>query len=178
MGTFTRVAYITKTRNLEGSVVAQSADKLPFLLSVGLEVHFVPPALHAPRHACVKSVVELKQDTYEVEFEGIESIDDAKKLVGCYCLAADESLPDFEAMEEPALLLGFAVTDASWGVLGEVVEVLASSVQATLVVAGEDREVMIPFVDEFVLSVDDDAGIIQTDIPESLLNINSAIENL
>ena len=75
MSAFARVAFIAKTRNLEGSVVATSADGLPFLLCEGMEVHFVPPSLRGPRNARVSSIRQIREDSYEVSFEDVEGIE-------------------------------------------------------------------------------------------------------
>ena len=51
MRAWTDVAVLARTKNLQGGFVAQSAAGLPFLLSEGLEVAFVPPVSDAPRAA-------------------------------------------------------------------------------------------------------------------------------
>ena len=174
MSSFTRVAYIAKTRNLEGSVVAQSAGDLPFLLCENMMVYFVPPVLRGPRQACIAAVKQLKNDSYEVLFEGIDSIDEAEKIVGCYCLAANEDLPSFESIDEPQLLLGFEVNDVESGLLGEVEEVLMGCAQALLVVQGPYGEVMIPVVEEFLVDIDDVQRSITVDIPAGLIGMNGS----
>lgn len=173
MSAFARVAYIAKTRNLEGSVVASSADGLPFLLCEGMEVHFVPPSLRGPRCARVSFVQQLKDDSYEVGFEGIDSIDDAELIAGCYCLAESDSLPEIDPSDDPRMLLDFSVQDAEFGDLGLVAEVMITPAQAILVVEGSHGEVMIPVVDEFIVDMDADSRTIEVSIPAGLLTINS-----
>lgn len=176
MSAFARVAYIAKTRNLEGSVVATSADGLPFFLCEGMEVHFVPPSLRGPRNARVSSVRQLKDDSYEVGFDGIVSIDDAEKVVGCYCLAQSDSLPEVDPSEDPRMLLDFSVQDIAFGDLGVVCEVVLNPAQAILVVEGPRGEVMIPFVDEFVETIDVQSRALQVSVPAGLIAINAEKE--
>lgn len=178
MSAFARVAYIAKTRNLEGSVVASSADGLPFLLCEGMEVHFVPPSLRGPRCARVSFVQQLKDDSYEVAFEGIDSIDDAELIAGCYCLADSDSLPEIDPSDDPRMLLDFSVQDSEFGDLGLVEEVMLTPAQAILVVTGPYGEIMIPVVDEFIDGIDADSSIIETSIPKGLLSINSKEEQV
>ncbi|MBO4364892.1 MAG: 16S rRNA processing protein RimM, partial [Eggerthellaceae bacterium] len=170
---FVRVAYIAKTKYLEGSVVAQSADGLPFLLAEGLRVHFVPPTLRGPRTAVVHRVRQVGEDAYEVSFDGVSGIEDADKVVGCYCLAAKADVADFASLEAPPTLIGFSVVDSEHGLLGQVNDVLESPAQALLVVEGERGQVMIPVVDEFLDGLDEDSRTVYVRIPESLLTLNS-----
>lgn len=172
MSAYTRVASIVKTKNLEGSVVTQSVDGLPFLLLPGLTVHFVPPRLRAPRRARVRTVRRISEDAYEVSFEGVSDIVAAEALVGCFCLAATEDIADMADVNQPETLLGFSVHDDQWGDLGEVVEVRASPAQAVLVVDGSHGQVMIPVVDEFVIGLDEGSCLVCVQVPQSLLDLN------
>lgn len=176
MSAWVRVAKITKTRNLEGSVVARSADDLPFLLFEGLWVHFVPPSLKGPRMARVATVRSMKDDVYEIEFEGVDSIEDAESIAGCYCLASRDALP--EQIDDPPIdWMGFCVHDECLGDLGFVDEVQVGPAQSLLVVQGSHGSVMIPIVDEFILDVDEDARLIAVSIPESLFDLGGAAYN-
>lgn len=176
MSAFARVAFIAKTRNLEGSVVATSADDLPFLLCEGMEVHFVPPSLRGPRNARVSSVRQIKEDSFEVSFEGVEGIDDAEKIVGCYCLAKSDSIPEIDPSEDPRILLGFSVQDRVLGYLGTVCEVMPNPAQSILVVDGARGEVMIPFVGEFIEGIDMEAEALEVRVPAGLIALNEEKE--
>ena len=171
MSAFVRVAYIVKTKNLEGSVVAQSADGLPFLLFEGLQVHFVPPTLRGPRTAKVRTVRALGEDAYEVSFDGVEGIGDAEMLAGCYCLASKADVEGQVDLQEPVTLIGCGVSDARFGDLGIVEDVLESPAQALLVVQGSHGRVMIPVVDEFMEGLDEGSRTVCVRIPDGLLSL-------
>ena len=172
MSAFVRVAHRIKPKNLEGRVVTQSADGLPVLLCPGLRVHFVPPTLRGPRTAVVRDVRQVRDDAYEVAFDGVESIGDAELVSGCYCLAAKADVAGMADLEVPQTLLGFMVVDAGRGPLGEVVEVLDGAAQAVFVVEGAFGEVMIPVVDEFVTGLDEDARTVHVNVPAGLIGLN------
>ena len=53
------VAELIATQGLKGRLVARSVRGLPFLLSEGSAVFFVPPTLDGPRCARVRSVQHL-----------------------------------------------------------------------------------------------------------------------
>ena len=94
MRAWTDVAVLARTKNLQGGFVAQSAAGLPFLLSEGLEVAFVPPVSDAPRRARVTTVSAIDDRTAVVAFDAVEGIDAAEALVGCHCLVRRADLPE------------------------------------------------------------------------------------
>ena len=176
MATFTRAAFITSARHLNGSVVCKAADGLPFLLREGQTAHFVPPTFDAPRNARVASIEDIKPDSWAVHFDGVDSPEAAEALNGCYCLVADDELPELAPEDHPGTLVGFAVTDDVFGDLGKVAFVQGTPAQATLEIEGPRGSVLVPLVDEFVVELDADARAIRTSIPTSLLVLNSEEE--
>lgn len=176
MSAFSRAAYIVSARHRNGSVVCKAADALPFLLREGQTVHFVPPTLRGVRSTRVLSIKDMPSEGWEVAFEGVESIDAAEALAGSYCLVAEDELPDIGVADDVAVLQGFSVHDLVHGELGSVVAVHVNPAQATLEIEGPYGQVLIPFVDEFVSHVDEDARTMQTNIPESLLVLNASTQ--
>ena len=173
MSSFTRAAFIVSARHLNGSVVCKAADMLPFLLREGQTVHFVPPTLRGPRSARVVSISEMPSDSWEVSFEGVDNIDVAENLAGSYCLVAESELPEVHPEDNAVVLQGYAVHDSVHGSLGVVEAVLVSPAQSTLDIQGPHGQVLVPFVDEFIVHVDEETHTIQTSIPESLLTLNA-----
>ena len=91
-------------------------------------------------------------------------------VIGRLCLVAVADLPEFEEPFDPRELVGLAVVDEEAGTLGTVDDVLVSPEQITLVVRDDARETLIPYVEEFVVDVDED--LITTCVPEGILNLN------
>lgn len=171
MSDWARVARIAKTRNLEGSLVLQAVDGLPFLLAPHMKVRFVPPTLRGPFGGAVDEVREFREGSFEVSFDTVHDVRTAEKLVGSYCLVRKADLPDIDRLEEPATLVGWQVVDDAWGDLGTVAGVDEGSLQARLVVHGEAGEVLIPVVDAFVSDFEEDARTIFVHIPQGLLDL-------
>ncbi|MCR5845102.1 MAG: ribosome maturation factor RimM [bacterium] len=171
---YRNIAKVTKKIGKAGEVAIEPIGGLPFLLPEGMTVHLTPPILDGINHCTVESA-ELRGNTWVVKLSGSNSDTDAFSLVGRTCLVPCDELGDFEEEGDEAYdLIGLSVIDSAEGYLGEVVEVLLSSEQATLVVQrpeGEGgRELLIPFVDEFVKGIDDEA--IAVDLPHDLLTLN------
>ncbi len=173
MRAWTDVAVLAKTRSLAGGFVVKSTTGLPFLLRVGMEVAFVPPVTDLPRRARVSGITGATDTTARVLFEGIEDMSQAKALVGCHCLVRSELLD----LESPAIgalsWMGLRVVDERFGDLGEVSDVLENPGQMLLEVVSPDRKspLLIPLVDEFIVSADPFDARIVVSVPEGLLNL-------
>ena len=167
MGEFLNVAQITKARKRMGRLVVQPCDGLPFLLEEGMTAHVVPPSLDVPRTVVLREAVEGEDCV--VSFEGVDDYAQLVEYVGRYLLVKRADI-DEDLLPEPAPeVTGFAVDDEAFGNLGTVSEILENAYQATLVVEGPHGEVLIPLVDEFLLDVDFEGGIIRTRIPSGLV---------
>ena len=172
MRTWADVAVLAKTKNLQGGFVAQSAAGLPFLLSEGLEVAFVPPVVDAPRRARVESISSADEHAAVVTFDAVHDIDTAEALVGCHCLVRRADLPQDLLDASSCTWSGWEVYDRSAGFLGEVAAVRTMPGQDLLEVAAPaGHTVLIPLVDEFVAGIDEDARRIDVDVPSGLLEL-------
>ena len=172
------VAELIATQGLKGRFVARSVRGLPFLLEEGMKVDFVPPTLNGPRHVRVVSVQHTGADDYLVAFSQVEDRDTAESLVGSHCLLSREQLPDdFDDLlrADATHVSGYTAVDEELGMLGPIVDVREMPMQDLLVVEREGEEVLIPFVDEFVVDVDEDEGIVRLRVPQSLLSLNSSL---
>lgn len=172
MGKWAKVARITRTRNFKGSLNVQSTDGLPFLLSQGMQVWFVPPTLKGPRTGRIEDVEKLDGRTWSVAVDSVTEEKDAEDLAGRYVLALKSDLPhDLEA-EAPVGLVGWRVTDETLGDLGTVADVTVNPAQSLLVVEGELGQVLIPVVDAFIRDVDEEQRALTVRIPEGLIGLD------
>lgn len=169
-----QIAYLAKTKNLSGGLVARGAAGLPSLLYDGLEVALVPPQLDAPRNVHVASAVECAENEALVIFSEVGDLSVAERIVGCSCLVREDAV-DLSLLEEAAGLpdwSGWRVEDAGAGFAGEVVSLDDRAMQPLLVVRAVDgRDVLVPLVDEFVEEVDEEARLIRLACPNGLLDL-------
>ena len=173
MRAWTDVAVLARTKNLQGGFVAQSAAGLPFLLSEGLEVAFVPPVSDAPRRARVTTVSAIDDRTAVVAFDAVEGIDAAEALVGCHCLVRRADLPEGALDAHAGTWDGWEVHDARAGLVGTVagIQELPGQDLLEVVPAAGGRTVLVPLVDALVAGVDEEARRIDVDLPDGLLEL-------
>ncbi|MDR0514901.1 MAG: hypothetical protein LBG81_07050 [Coriobacteriaceae bacterium] len=177
MRRWAKVAVVTKAKYSQGGLAVRAVAGLPFLLRAGMQIAFVPPQLDAPRRAQVCSVRHVKDAVYLTEFDPPLSPDAAGILEGCYCLAERRLLPSDAVLPLERGCEGFEVVDSSFGSLGRVTGLNESPAQACLIVEGHFGSLMIPFVDEFVKGVDCGEGIVETSIPQGLLDLATSTKD-
>ena len=165
------VAVLAKSKNLNGRLVVRATAGFPFLLAEGCEVAFVPPQTDAPRRAVVETVDIVGDSSAEVVFAGVDG-DAARMLVGCHCLIRRSELDESLFEEEPAMWDGWRVIDVTAGEIGKVEGLVDNPGQMLLEVQRADGStVLVPVVDEIVLDVRPDEGIVSTDLPKGLLDL-------
>ncbi len=188
MRNWSDIAVLAKTRNLDGGFVVKATTGLPFLLSVGNEVAFVPPVLDMPRRGIVQQIDLLDDDTALVYFDCIDNRNDASALVGSHCLVQLDDKQRETISQMPASWAGWVVLDDEFGELGSIHDVIENPGQVLLEVErsphiaakqlfGADRAdlpsdfLLIPLVDEFILDVDPETQRVYTHIPAGLLSL-------
>ena len=134
------VAELVAMQGLKGRLTVRPVRGLPFLLSEGLRVHFVPPTIDGPREAKVKEATHAGGHDWLVAFSGVKNLDVAEKLVGSHVIVERADLP--EGFEEGASyaterIVGFEVEDETKGYVGEIVEVREMPTQYLIVVETE-----------------------------------------
>lgn len=165
------VAVLAKSKNLNGRLVVRATAGFPFLIEEGCEVAFVPPQTDAPRNAVVETVDLIGDSSAEVVFAGVDG-DAARMLVGCHCLMRRSGLDSSLFEEEPAMWDGWRVIDVTAGEIGTVSGLVDNPGQMLLeVLRANGATVLVPAVDEIVLEVSPEEGVVRTDLPKGLLDL-------
>lgn len=125
-----------------------------------------------PRPCAVQGVRE-HQGRALVQVDRCQGRDQAEAWRGAIVLARERDLPPLDDDDfRPEELLGLAVhhvNGAHVGLLEDIQEIAGQVIWFIRDEAG--HEILLPAVEEFVPSIDVDAGIIQIDPPEGLLEI-------
>lgn len=108
-----------------------------------------------------------------IYLEDVNTEQEANKLKNETCFVSEADYEQFfEAHPSYDYLLDLVVVDKTDGQLGFIVEVLENdNGHDTLVVQHPKGEILIPFVDEMIVEIDEEQGQVLVDLPEGLLDL-------
>lgn len=117
--------------------------------------------------------LEVKKKYGLLKLRGVETLAAADELVGWEIFAESEAfLAPTEGNYYKFELIGSRVITADGREIGVVEGVAETRAQALLVVKAEGKEILIPFVADICLEIDNSAGMIIIDPPAGLLDLN------
>lgn len=107
------------------------------------------------------------------KFKGIDDISEAERYVGCDVQIPADELPETEEGWFYTFdLKGCRVYAADGEYLGEVTDVLFGTGTEILMVEQDQKEMMIPFAQEYLQSIELDQRKIVVNLPEGLRDLN------
>lgn len=117
--------------------------------------------------------VRLQKNMVVLKLEGINDRDAAEKARGKLIYITEEDLPELEEGEFYIRdLIGMAVFEENGNKIGEVSDVIQNSAQDIFEIeTAENKKVLIPRVDEFILDIDVDNREIKVRLIEGLLDL-------
>jgi len=163
------IAKAVKTHGLSGEIVAQILTDFPERFGYTEKVFSVSPKGQIQR-------LEIESFWFQknrvvLKFVGIDSIEEAKKLVGCEICIHESEVVELEEDEFfDWQLIGCIVETIQGEKIGEVTEVMHGVASEILVVQGPKKDHLIPFVNAICPEVDIEKKIIKIDPPEGLLD--------
>lgn len=162
------LGYVARAHGLRGEVAVRTFDPQSETLDF-VERVLVRPRLGQERVLRIGSVRPTPKEVLVV-FEDVEGRIQAEALVGATVLAFREDLePPAEDEYFQGDLVGLTAVDESGNVLGRVEELWSTGEVPNLVIRSEGREeLVVPFVDDFVPTVDVPGGKLVVRPPEYL----------
>ena len=111
-----------------------------------------------------------------VKFEEVDSDEEAKRLskVNLY-VSRTLLLEDFspEDVLNTDFYAGYQITDQNGNTIGKIISTDDSTENVLFnVLSASETEILIPASDDYILKIDDNAGVIQMEIPEGLLELD------
>jgi len=166
--TLLEIANIVGTHGLRGDLKVRLKSGNPDFLMTAQQVCLRLPTGETLNPEVTRQVFHKGQVL--LRLRGYESINLAEPLVGAQILLAEHLLPELGDDEYYwGQLEGLQVVDRKQGEIGRVKHLISTVAHDTYVVNGRFGEVLIPAVQQFVLDVDPEAGIIQVDLPDGLI---------
>lgn len=118
----------------------------------------------------VEGCKAVSDKEYHVTIEEVDKVEIAKKLVGKHVYVDEELLAGY-AKESPLLWIGFTITDVNTGLLGEMVDVMQTPSQWLGKIIYNDREVLIPLLNQFIKEIQVKKKRLIMELPAGLLEV-------
>ena len=120
----------------------------------------------------VQEVDLVSKEQAIVKFEFIDSLERAREVSGCFVYFNFESQPDSLKMgEDLARLTGYTASDKKIGPLGRIADYLPHPMNPIFVIQSENRELMIPAVQDFIEHIDPGEQSVLFILPEGLTTL-------
>jgi 16S rRNA processing protein RimM len=161
---------ITKTSGYSGNLMfffdVDDIEKYKNLDAVFIDLHgeLVP--------FVIRQIQFKDGKTAFVKLEDISKIDEATALIGCELYLPLSFLPKLTGKEFYFHeVIGFDVQDKTHGTLGKIEKVIDQGAQPLLVVKYKNKEILIPAIDEIIISIDRKNKFLTIKVPEGLIDI-------
>lgn len=162
-----------KTHALKGELNAlldidgdYAADGHPLIVDID--------GIYVPFYA--ETVRPKGAESFLVKLRDIDSQEKAQELVNKEIFGLRSDLVEYfddPDMEIVADFVGYKVVDSRLGEIGSIEDVDDSTANVLFVVATDDGEtVYIPVAEEFINAVDDERKVVETTLPEGLVDLN------
>jgi 16S rRNA processing protein RimM len=112
----------------------------------------------------------INDDEYIIRLEDIPNVEEAKKLVGKEVYVKEEVLKD-HAEDTPLLWKGFNLVDKNKGSLGAIEEVMEVGPQWLAKITYQDKEVLIPLAEDFLIEINMKNKFVRIELPEGLIEV-------
>jgi 16S rRNA processing protein RimM len=138
-----------------------------------LDLESVYLDLHGERIPFFIEELELRHNKKaSVKFQDVHSIEDAEAYAGLEMYLPATALPELDGdrfyYHE---VIGYAVSDLIHGQIGTVAQILELPLQSLFQIRFNDKEILIPVVDEVIVKVDRENRLLVINAPEGLIDI-------
>ncbi|MGB1018966.1 MAG: ribosome maturation factor RimM [Chitinophagales bacterium] len=114
----------------------------------------------------------IKDNLLTIKFEDINDEASAGKFknASMFCEAKlfENYFAKIESLED---LIGFEVSDNTKGNIGIVIGIIENSIQPTLVIELNEKEILIPYSEDIILEINDNDKKVNIDAPEGLIDM-------
>ena len=113
-----------------------------------------------------------KNDFLRVQFEDVDSEEEADSILNCAVYLPLSMLPKLEGNQFYFHeVIGFEIEDKRLGVFGKIVSINDTTAQPLFEVLNGEVEMLIPMVDHFLVKIDRENKKVVMDLPEGLVEM-------
>jgi 16S rRNA processing protein RimM len=163
---YTKIGNIVKTYGNEGEVLVKIFKdiNLEKCESVFVSIN------NKPIPFFIDSITQRSDMQFVISFDGINTNEKALEICPCEILLDDEVFNNHSINNDFTYVVGYSVYNKDV-FIGNVTDVVDTGMQEILKVDHNGTEILIPWVDEIVTSIDENKKTIKTKLPEGLIDL-------
>ena len=120
----------------------------------------------------LNKINSYKSDNFLIEFEDINSENQAKELLKCKVYTSKNLIYQSEETSLEKQILGFKIIDKEFGELGNIQIIDNQSSQALVFVKNNNKEFCFPLNNPFIDSIEIEQKVVYTKIPKEIIDLN------
>ena len=119
----------------------------------------------------IKAITKNKSNIFRISLDGIDSEDLAKKLAGVE-IYVENNLIKSEVLEKNNnyIFVDYVIYNNN-SIIGKIIDIIENKNQDLFEVIVNEKRILIPIVDEFVVNIDNDNKKIIMNLPEGLTDL-------
>ncbi len=120
----------------------------------------------------INSLKNQKANIYRINFDSIDSENKAEKLrnIEIFCKKNQLLEEDYNASETKRLI-GYKLLDIGEEHIGEITNIINNYQQDLIEVMYIEKKLLIPYVDEMIIQINQDEKVIEMELPDGILDL-------
>jgi 16S rRNA processing protein RimM len=167
---YTYIGTLAKLHGFKGEYVLVTDNSFPQKIEKWESVFILIDELPIPFF--IASLRLTSENTALIIFDDINTSEQAKEFVGYQIYQTGKESDKKNKKTEENNLNGYKVFDVEAGYIGIIDSIIEYSQNILFRILDGDREILIPAIEEYILSIDPAKKEIHIESPEGLLNLN------
>jgi len=118
----------------------------------------------------IKAITKNKSNIFRISLDGIDSEDLAKKLVGVEIYTENNLIKNEAEKNNNYIFVDYVIYNNN-SIIGKIIDIVENKNQDLFEVVVNEKRILIPIVDEFVVNIDNDNKKIIMNLPEGLTDL-------
>jgi len=165
----TKIGFIRKTRGVHGELVLEFEERFEFSVEGATRVFLEIDGLLVPFFVAENGLQVKSAKTAFVNLDWIDSEKYAQRLVGAHVYLLNSEITDEPEDLGLSELKGFTLFDKTIGEIGIISHVEDFSGNTVLTIGSGNEELLIPFNEDFLVSINPENKTLTLELPEGLI---------
>jgi len=167
----TQIGFIRKTHGVRGELTLEFEPEFELSVEEATQLFLEIDGLLVPFFIAEDGLRFKSSKSAIVKLEWVETEEYARRLVGCpVYLFSEEIVPD-EVELTYSVFENYMLEDKILGTVGKIIHVDDFSGNIVFTVQQENNEILVPFNEDLLVSIDEQKQIIKLTLPEGLIDL-------